>query len=333
MQYMGMLSERDADFAELLAVFDTLRALNPDDRRPLGMVSNLLREEGRLDEVLAWRYGAFGDRMPEGMPWHLARLSTDYMNLGLYEQAMEPGLMTWETRPSSATHFMHILWTRLGEPEKAEAMLERDVKTVGVASPGGLMHYADSHASALGRYDRAKDLYEQALASQDLPMLCEEEDDCVVWNALMLVRTERALGNDRAADEWLAVAEAAIDSEEENTPGDTVDNRLSLLDAMLLIAHRQYLEAVAMLRKIAFDWDTEGGQDLELPIYLLENAALFDPLRDMPEFQQLLDDYNARLEPMRQRVLEAQRSGDWEALRQRTYQWAHQSTGESASGS
>jgi len=283
--------------------------------------------------VLAWRYGAFGDRMPEAMPWPLARLSTDYMNLGLYEQALVPGLLTWETRPSSATHFMHILWTRLGEPEKAEAMLERDVETVGATSPRALIHYADSYASALGRYDRAKDLYEQALASQDLPMLCEEKDDCVAWNALSLVRTERALGDDPAADEWLAVAEAAIDSEEENTPGDAVDNRLSLLDAMLLIAHRRYPEAVAILRKIALNWDTQGGQDLELPIYLLENAALFDPLRDTPEFQRLLDDYNAWLQPMRQRALEAQQSGNWEALRQRTYQWAHQSAGESASGS
>jgi tetratricopeptide (TPR) repeat protein len=227
---------------------------------------------------------------------------------------------------------MHILWTRLGEPEKAEAMLERDVKTVGAASPGGLIHYADSYASALGRYDRASDLYEQALASQDLRMLCKEEDDCVAWHALSLVRTERALGNDRAADEWLKLAEKTIGSEEVETPANAEDNRSSLSDAMLLIARRRYAEAVGMLRQIAFDWDAQGGQDLELPIYLLENAALFDPLRDMPEFQQLLDDYNAWLEPMRLRVLEAQRSGNWEALRQRTYQWAHQSTGQSASG-
>jgi hypothetical protein len=53
----------------------------------------------------------------------------------------------------------------------------------------------------------------------------------------------------------------------------------------------------------------------------------------MPEFQRLVDDYREALEPMRQRVVEAQQTGDWESLRQRTYQWAEKSARSAATQS
>ncbi len=54
---------------------------------------------------------------------------------------------------------------------------------------------------------------------------------------------------------------------------------------------------------------------------MLEHVSRFDPLRGFAPFEQLLEDYRAALEPMRQRALEAERNGDWEPLRQRVYEW------------
>jgi len=324
MQYMGVLRERDGDFAEVLAVFDTLRALDPNDRRPYGMISNMLRRDGRLDEVLAWRFGVTDDRMPADSPWQLERLSTDYMNLGLYEEAKEPGVLTWETRPSSAIHFIPVLWARLGESKRAEEALDWHVSTITDegASPRILLVAADGYAAVLGGYEQARSLYDRALAIQDLETLCEGEPGCVAWQALLLCHVESALQNDNAAREWLSVAIAAIDVERAERPTGAPS---SVSDALLLIAEDQYDAAIDMLREIALGWSSDQRQELELPIYYLESAALFDPLREIPEFQILIDDYNNYLEPMRDQVLEARRSGDWESLRQRTYRWAEQS--------
>jgi tetratricopeptide (TPR) repeat protein len=260
-------------------------------------------------------------------------MATDYMNLGLDELAREPGERTFETRPASSTHFMPILWTRMGESGKAENLLEWNAETTGASAPGAVVLVASIYAGELGRYDRAKQHYDAALASHDLRKVCRGDDDCVAWNALLLVSVERSLGNEDAAADWLEVAEAAMEPDQAHTPEDATDENPSLLDASFRITKGRYAEAAELLREIAFGRRSDNADYLALPIYSLESGAVFDPLREMPEFQQLLDDYNAWLEPMRQRVLEAQRSGDWEALRQRTYQWAHQSAGESASDS
>jgi TolB-like protein len=329
MQHMGMLMSRGAPITDVLGVFNTLQALAPDDKRPYGLVSNNLRRKGRLDEVLAWRWGAFGGRMPDGEPWLLARLATDYMNLRLDDLAEKPGVLTVEARPASAVHFMPFLWKRLGEAEKAAALLERQVEQVG-GRPGneiGLTNAATWFAVALGRYDRAKELYDEALSRRGLDDLCDRSEDCIADEALLLAQIERALGDEDNANVWLERAEEAMSNAWKQQPVGQPQPGPSLLDARFLIMQGRKMEAVEALRAIVFRWDVDDGGDLTLPIYLLESGTPFDSLRDMPEFQQLIEDYKAALEPMRQRVLEAERTGDWEALRRRTYQRAEESAG------
>jgi TolB-like protein len=314
MQLMGQLNFSGADFAEVLAVFETLRALEPDDPRPYGMISNMLRGKGRLDEVVAWRFGAFGDQRPEG-PWRLARLATDYMNLGLYEPALELGLQTWETRRASATHFLPLLWVRSGEPERAAQAVEWMAQSIEDASgsPESMVDLAAFHVVTLRNYERARELYKQALAGHELGELCGQAADCMIYHALNLAHAERSMGQAPKADEWLEAAEEALGK----LPPDA---SLGSLRPKLLIAQDRNDEAIKLLREGVFEW--RGDEDLELPIYLLESDALFDPLSNTPGFKQLLEDYHAHLEPMSRRVLEAGKSGDWEALRQRTFQWA-----------
>jgi TolB-like protein len=303
--------------AEALVHFDTLRALFPDDPKTSGIISNMLRNEGRLDEVLAWRYGSFGDQVPEGRPWLLARLGTDYMDLGLYDQALEIGLKTWETRRASATHFLPQLWARLGEPEKAAEAMEwqGQFREEMSGSKSEWLQVAFFYINTLRYYQRGKELSVRALAGLELKEACETSggDDCRVMIPLALAQAERALGNDELAAKWQATAgEAAADMDPDDDLG-----------AMLAIALGRHAEAVEMLRKTVFSWGDEGGEiGLPIKLNMLENAALFDPLRGLPEFQQLIDDYRAHLEPLQKRVLETERSGDWESLRQRTYQWA-----------
>lgn len=330
MNNMGLLMSRDAPLADVLGVFDTLRALAPDDRRPYGLISNNLRRVGRLDEVLAWRYGNFADQLPDGEPWLLARLATDYMNLGLDKLAEKPGVLTVEARPASSVHFMPFLWRRLGQTGRAVELLEW--QAASSSQPGnefGLVHAAGWFAVVLGDYARAKQLYDDVLSRRDLDDLCDKSADCIADEALLLAHIERALDNEMAASEWLSVATNAMGRMETTEANTGPDGTPSLLEARLLILQGRNAQAVGALRDIVFRWDVDDG-DLSLPIYVLESSPVFDPLRGLPEFQQLLQDYRATLEPMRQRVLEAQRTGDWNSLRQRTYQWAEMTTRSAA---
>jgi TolB-like protein len=312
MEYMGVLWATEDRRDQALAVFDTMRALEPDDLRVYGLISNLLRVEGRLDEVLAWRYSVFRDQMPEG-PWRLARLGTDYMNLGLYQQAAEIGLQTWKKRRASATHFMPILWARQGETERAAEAMEWLARTLVTASgsPGGGLQTASFYARTLRNFERAKEMYDEALANKTLNELCDGSDECMIGLPLELAHLESALGQEEEAAAWLAIAEKATGQTQ------AIEGRLEVL---LRVAQGRHEEAVGLLRDGIFAW--QADPDLTFPIYFLEDDAMLDPLREKSEFQQLLDDYNAYLEPMRQRVVEAEQTGDWNALRQHTYQWA-----------
>jgi len=165
-------------------------------------------------------------------------------------------------------------------------------------------------------FQQARELYDKALAGKDLREVCGDDEACVIMSALQLRQIEQSLGNEQAAANWLRLAE--------ETAGPVVaDEPPSLLGVALLTAQARHVEAIRSLRGGVFAWQyDDGGYDLEFPIYFVDGNALLDPLRDEPEFQRLLDDYLAYLEPMRQRVLEVERSGNWEAIRQRTFERA-----------
>jgi TolB-like protein len=321
MSYMYALWVEQQNRGEALAVFDTVRALDPEDHRPYGLISNILRRDGRLDEVLAWRYGSVEDALPEGAPWSLARLGTDYLNLGMYDQALEIGLKTWETRRASAMHFLPQLWVYDGESERAIEANEWLVQTLeqltGGATPGADYKFSvpNFYAGILRDYERARAGYEAVLAGQELTDACPDER-CVIDNALHLAQIAVALHQDAEAAGWLQMAQEAAVREE---PSD-------LMQIALLTAQGHRSEAIDRLREAVFTWRLldDDGYDLAFPLLLLEQWALFDPLRDLAEFQRLMADYAAYLEPLRERALEAHRTGGWEALRQRTYAWARQ---------
>ena len=66
-------------------------------------------------------------------------------------------------------------------------------------------------------------------------------------------------------------------------------------------------EAIGLLRDEVFGWSVTGEGLLAFPLLFLQQDAMFDPLREMPEFQQILIDYEAHLRPLRQHVLKAER--------------------------
>jgi len=316
MQLMGDLYEHGQPLSEILGVLETIRFLDPDDRRPFGLLSNVLRRSGYLDEVLAWRMAAFEDQLPAGFPWQLARLGTDYMNLRLYEEAKRIGLETWETRRASSIHFLPLLLTRFGEEERAAEMIEWMAETVAVASESNDQWIlgASFHAAISRDYPRARALYEKYLGGAELPDVCDGDDDCVVTTALQLHHVEQAMGHEPEAEAWLNLALAHSDEDPE-TMAPTQQN------VFLLIAKDRNQEAIELLREGVFAWAQTGDlYDLEFPIYFVDGNAMLDPIRDEAEFQLLLDDYDAYLEPMRERVLTATRSGDWEAIRQQTFE-------------
>ncbi|NIP18636.1 MAG: hypothetical protein GWM87_11090, partial [Xanthomonadales bacterium] len=191
-----------------LARFDTLRALYPDDLRPAGGMSNLLRNTGRLDEVLAWRWGSFRDQLPEGNPWSLARLGTDYLDLGMYERALEVGLMTRDTRRFSAIHFVPNLWAGMGELELAAQEWEWGGQALveAAGSPRAWIQTARFLVDYVRDHARAKELFDLMIAEMEMAELCEGDPDCLVELPLILAHNERALGNEDQADKWLLAA-------------------------------------------------------------------------------------------------------------------------------
>jgi len=304
----------------VLEVFDTLQMLAPDDPRPFGLISNLLRGKGRLDESLAWRYGAYAkdSHLDAG---RLARLSDYYLELGLFDRALEFAERTWEGRRATAVHILPILAVHAGRRDRAVEVLEWFVVEIGAQSTQAILWAADAYADVVGDFPRAAELYGQALADRDLRALCEDEG-CVVEHALDLVRVERALGNEEAAGAWLAVAGETLSAGAMPEAG--TENYLGRLrqEALLAAAQGRTEEAVERLRGVIFGLTPETVVNQIVPLVWLEVSPRLDPLRESPAFQALLSDFEAYLAPMQARVREADRTGDWASLRQRTYEWA-----------
>ena len=322
LQYMAALfiQNRADDF---VAVFDTLRMLYPDDRRLFGLLSNQLRSRGRLDEVIAWRFGLQGDRMPEN-PIANWRLVTDYMNLGLYEQAEKHAMIVHESRRIYMPNWVALLWWMRGDRETAAELIDWAVAEVGRGGiTPGVLWIGGGYFNVLGDFDKARELYDRIFAARELESLCGAEENCLFENALYLHRIAMYESDSDEAARWLQVAEDSFDRMLPYQSGEWTTKRTRAFEGMLRIAQGRYDEAIGALREAVFLFETPAwnDEDLAVPIYRLETSPVFDPLREHPGFQALLNDYNAYLAPMRERVLQATETGDWEALRQNTLRW------------
>ena len=319
MQSVGTYAAKD-EYAKVLEVFDTLQMLAPDDPRPFGLVSNLLKGKGRLDESLAWRYGAYAkdSHLDAG---RLARLSDYYLELGLFDRALELAERTWEGRRATAVHILPILAVHAGQRDRAVEVLEWFVVEIGAQSTQAILWAADAYADVVGDFPRAAELYGQALADRDLRALCEDEG-CVAEHALDLVRVERGLGNEEAASAWLTVAGEALSTQAVPGPETEAFQVRQRQEALLAAAEGRGEDAVERLRGVIFGQTPETVLRQPAPLVWLEVSPRLDPVRDSPAFQALLSDFEAYLAPMQARVREADRTGDWASLRQRTYEWA-----------
>jgi tetratricopeptide (TPR) repeat protein len=304
---------------EMLSVFETLGVLAPAHPGRYGLVSNMLRTDGRLDEVVAWRYGALGDRQPNAWQGHV-RLASDYMNLGLYKQAEVHAMIVHEGRQIYMPRWVAELWIRRGNTNEAVELMDWALEVLRGGGPTVVLDEATYFVDLFRDFDTAREIYDLALAVEDLPSLCEGDDACIIKHALYLNRLARVDGPNEDAANWRRLAADTFDRMLPFKPGDPARNRTRGMETLLRVVQYRHDEALAALREAVFSFETPGD-DLEMPIYILERAALLDPLRERPEFEAILADYEAYLEPMRQRVLQASETGDWEALRQRTRQW------------
>jgi tetratricopeptide (TPR) repeat protein len=248
------------------------------------------------------------------------RLASDYMNLGLYEQAEVHAALVHEARQIYMPRWVAELWIRRGNTEEAVELMDWSLGVLRGGGPTVVLDEATYYIDLFRDFDKAREIYELALAVEDLPSLCEGDDACIVRHALYLNRLARVDGRDEDAGRWLELARNAFDRMLPYEPGDPTKQRTKGMEALLRVAQDRHDEALVALREAVFSFEIVQG-DLEMPLYVLERAALLDPLRERPEFQAILADYDAYLEPMRQRVLKAAETGDWEALRQRTRQW------------
>ena len=322
LQHMaGLFMDRRVD--EFVAAYDTFTMLYPDDPRPSGLLSNGLRPLGRLDEVLAWRFGLFGDEMP-ARPIRNWRLVLDYMNLGLFEQAEKHAMIVHEYRRVYMPHVVALLWRLRGDGVAAAELIDWNMTQIreGGVSPT-MLGATGFFFDVLGDLETARELYDEVLASHSLESLCEGADECVFLNALYLHRIAMHGGNDVAANRWLQVAEQSFDRMLPYRQSEPMAKRTRGMEGMLRIAEGRHDEALEILREAVFLFETPSWNlgDLDLPLYILETNPIFDAVRERPEFRQLLDDYDAYLAPMRERVLQAVESGNWEALRENTLQW------------
>jgi TolB-like protein len=319
LQYMGRLWHTGRR-EEMLAMFETVRILEPERPGAFNLISHNLRAEGRLDEVLAWRFGGLRDQVPD--KWRLRLWPfNDYMNLGLYEQAEAHAMAVHEARRIFMPRWVAELWIRRGNVDEAVELMHWALGVLRGGGPTVVLDEAAYFIDLFRDFETAREIYDLALAVEDLPSLCEGDDACIVRHALYLNRLARVDGRDEDAANWLRLAEGAFDRMLPYEPGkETTRNRTKGMEALLRVAQDRHDEALVALREAVFSFEM-AANDLEMPIYVLERTTLLDPLRERPEFQAILADYDAYLEPMRQRVLQATETGDWEALRERTRQW------------
>ena len=169
---------------DLLAVFDTLRMLNPEDRRAFGLMSNMLRSDGRLDEVVAWRFGVWGDTLPDGP---VPRLATDYMNLGLYEEAEKHAMVVHEFRRIYMPYWVGVLWRLRGAHEEAAELAEwaADTMRQGGITPA-FLSVTGQYFDLVGDVVKARKLYDEVFAAHDLEDICEGGARCIFEHALRL---------------------------------------------------------------------------------------------------------------------------------------------------
>lgn len=319
LQYMGRLWSTGRR-EEMLAVFETLRILDPERPGPFNLISHKLRAEGRLDEALAWRFGGLSEQVPDDWRQHVWPF-TDYMNLGLYEQAEVHAMIVHEGRRIYMPRWVAQLWARRGDIDEAAELLDWSLEVLGGGgATGPVILRGPAYIDVLGDFEKAREVYARALEEKDLPSLCEGDDYCLLRHALYLNRLARVDGRDEDAAYWLQLAESTFDGMPPYAPSQPARNRTKGMEALLRVAQDRHDEALVALREAVFGFEIREG-DLEMPIYVLDRTALLDPLRDRSEFQAILADYEAYLEPMRRRVLQATETGDWEPLRQRTRQW------------
>jgi TolB-like protein len=318
LQYMARLWHAGRR-EEMLAVFESLRILEPERPGAFNLISHNLRAEGRLDEALAWRFGGLRDQEPDEWRLHIWPY-VDYMNLGLYEQAETHAMVVHEARRIFMPRWVAELWVRRGNTDEAVELMDWALGVISGGGPAVTLDEATFFIDLFRDFDTAREIYDLALELEDLPSLCEGDDVCLLKHALYLNRLARVDGQDEDAAKWLRLAEDAFDRMLPYRPDEPAMNRTRAKEALLRVAQDRHDEALAALRDAVFSFEKAEDGDLEMPLWLLERTALLDPIRERPEFQAILADYEAYLEPMRERVLQATETGDWEALRQRTRQ-------------
>ena len=276
----------------------------------------------RLDRALAWEIKSL-DSMGPGITRRIRQIAVYHLELGLLQQAAD-----WGDRLGEGMEWQPdvLVLTRLaqGDPEPMLATAGRWVElNVDTKAPRIIKEAyrgAATFASYARDFELAADLLEQGMSRlgiTDPSMMLPEQDNSVFGRLqpLYLALAYQRVGQPDRADALLEKSRtldpvfATVTDHYEST---------RYVDAVYESLSGNPGEALHLARFAMENWQTDHGRLLPGKFTLLTDPAL-DSVRQHPEYgpqlQELIDEFEVVLAPMRERVLEAEASGNWDSLR------------------
>jgi tetratricopeptide (TPR) repeat protein len=318
------------DLDETLQAIRSALMVNPDCGDMYRLLAEISAEQGRFDEAIAWemRRHELASKNPNVGPCQIAQLLS---HLGFVEEAS-----AWNAKALEAG-FGWCIETDLECFQSREAYFSEDCKAQRLEGAKEIMSSSWSTASPAIRVFKYRSAMYEAQTSdrpdfvrrwlnEGLQMLGTDDPVAIIGKnpkrlisarreGLELVPIFRDLGLNEAADRMLELCRR--DPEDPEQIVFNMDLNL-YIDARHRALAGKKAEAMELLTRAVEQHQTFGGGPFPDGWDLMFDRAL-DPLREDPVYgpklEQLIDEYDAWLQPARDRAAEAIETGDWASLR------------------
>lgn len=308
--------------SERLQKIRSMLVVDPSCGAAYAALTSLRTYQGRLDEALAWRIKAW--ELDPGNPSTMVDVADGYMILDMPTQAE-----AWSRRSQAIRYFTtNLPWSRLrqGDPGAAYEFVERfvsDVEANAHTDPVRHVFILSAQLMLEARdFTRAEELLSQGmtrLGSTD-PVELLPPNERTLYRKLVaqdFARIYQELGQ-------VELAERLLEQGRRAAPEDW-DLSLGNLGVSFVYANARYealrrdvAQAMAYIRRAVDEGQGYVGKPFP-GMYELVMDPCIDTVRNDPVYgprlRQLIEEYAARLAPMRERVLAAEQSGNWEPLR------------------